>query len=279
MREDATWPGTASLWTYIVITFVWSWGFWIPTALIAQGLLVVPALESFLTSPFNPAAWGPFIAAFIVTYRTAGMAGVKELVKRGVAFRFRLVWYLAIFLLFPILIGGSLIVAVLMGGSVPPSEALTNPLVVPIAFLFIFFLGGPLQEEFGWRGILQDGLQRRMNLLTSSVIVGFVWGIWHLPVFYIPGDTVYYDRPIWGLVLTTVLISVLFTWIYNGTGRSIFAVMLFHTMFNLSHYVFPALESDLAGTILWFVQGAAVAVVVFFWWRALRNREASSAMS
>lgn len=268
MLEKANGSRPKPIWLYLTITFAWSWAFWVPTALIAQGMLEAPAVEGFLTSPFNPAAWGPLIAALIVAYRAAGMAGIRELLGRGIAFRFGANWYLPILLTFPVLIGGSLLLAGLMGETVPPSEALANPAIIPFAFLFILFLGGPLQEEFGWRGILQDGLQRRWAILPSSLVVGFVWGIWHLPLFFIPGDTIYYERPIWGLVLTTVLISVLFAWIYNGTGRSIFAVLLFHTMFNLSHFVFPALASDLAGTILWALQLAAVAAVVLLWRRS-----------
>lgn len=103
--------------------------------------------------------------------------------------------------------------------------------------------------------------------------------MWHLPLFFIPGDTIYYDRPIWGLVLTTVLISVLFAWVYNGTNRSIFAVLLFHTMFNLSHYVFPTLASDLAGTTLWVLQLAAVLAVIFFWWRSVQSPRARAVLS
>jgi membrane protease YdiL (CAAX protease family) len=261
-----------------VLAFVWSGAVWVPAALVAQGVRAAPALAGVLTGPLNPAAWGPLVAALVTTYRAAGAAGVEELLRRGVAVRFGGAWYLAVFLLFPLLIGGSLLLAALMGEPVPPSEALADPVVVPVAFLYILFLGGPLQEEFGWRGVLQDGLQRRWGVLAASPAVGFVWGVWHLPLFFIPGDTVYYDRPFWGLVLTTVLISVLFAWVYNGTDRSIFAVLLFHTMFNLSHYVFPALRSDLAGTLLWPLQlGAAVAVVFLGRWTAWPRRSETGA--
>lgn len=265
MRDAANGPRTRYLWIYVVITFVWSWGFWVPGALIAQGLLASPTLGAFLTSPLNPAAWGPLIAAFITTYWAGGLIEVKDLIRRGVAIRFGAEWYLISFLVFPVLIGGSLLLSAFMGEPVPPSEALANPIMIPFAFLYILFLGGPLQEEFGWRGVLQDELQRRWGVLVSSLVVGLTWGIWHLPLFFIPGDTVYYERPVWGLVLTTVLISVLFAWIYNSTRRSIFAVLLLHAMFNLSHYVLPVLESDLASTLLWGFQLSAVLAVVFLW--------------
>jgi len=77
----------------------------------------------------------------------------------------------------------------------------------------------------------------------------------------------YYERPIWGLVLTTTLISVLFGWLYNNTGKSIFAVLLFHTSFNWSHYLFPSLSSDRAGLTLFIVQAVLVVTIVAVWGR------------
>jgi len=75
----------------------------------------------------------------------------------------------------------------------------------------------------------------------------------------------YYNKPFWGLLASTVLISVFFTWIYNNTSRSIATMILFHAMFNFSHYLFPALASDRAGLFLFAIRLAAVALVVVFW--------------
>lgn len=59
--------------------------------------------------------------------------------------------------------------------------------------------------------------------------------------------------------------SILFTWIYNNTNRSIAAMLIFHTMFNLSHYIFPILGLDLAALMLFALQfGAAVMVVTIY---------------
>lgn len=256
-----------NLWLFFLIALAWSWLFWIPTALVAQGLSVPSVLESFLLGPFNPAAWGPFIAAFLLTYLNEGGQGIKRLLKRGVNFRFGKAWYLVIFFLFPALIGGALLLAVLSGGPVPELTALSNPLRIPIVFTFLLFLGGPLQEEFGWRGYALDRLQARWNSLASSIILGFIWGAWHLPLFFIVRQELYYQRPIWGLVLLIglVLVSILFTWLYNNTGGSILAALLFHTMFNLSHYLFPTLQSDLGGLYL-FVLGFIMVIVVLIIW-------------
>jgi membrane protease YdiL (CAAX protease family) len=125
-------------------------------------------------------------------------------------------------------------------------------------------LGGPLQEEFGWRGLLLDRLQARFSPLWASVMTGLAWGFWHFPLFFMPRLEMYYQRPIWGLLLSTVLVSILMTAVFNRTGGSIFMALLLHTSFNWSHYAFPALESDTASLILFALMGLSAA---WFIWR------------
>jgi hypothetical protein len=253
------------VWLFFLVAFGWSWLFWIPAALIASGWSAPLWLENFLNSPFNQAAWGPLIAALLVVFLEQGKAGVRKLLKRGLDFRFGLAWYLIIVLLFPMLIGGSLLLAILTGEPVPDLPALANPLSLPIAFVYILFLGGPLQEEFGWRGYALKRFQERWSALVSSIVVGFAWGLWHLPLFFMPRQELYYQRPIWGLILSTTLVSVLFTWLYNNTDGSVFAALLFHTMFNWSHYVFPTLGSDRASLIMFLLLFIVVAGILIVW--------------
>ncbi len=254
------------LWLFFLVAFGWAWLFWIPVALLARGTVILPpALAGFLQGPFNPAAWGPLIAALLVAFLEDGGAGVRKLLQRGLAARFGAGWYLIILLLFPTLVGGALLLAVLTGEPPPDMPALADPVAIPVAFVYILLLGGPLQEEFGWRGYALEQLQQRWNALGSSVIVGLAWGAWHLPLFFMPRQEFYYQRPIWGLLLSTTLVAVLFTWVYNNTRGSIFAALLFHTMFNLSHWIFPALESDRASLYLLGLLLASVIVVLLVW--------------
>jgi len=75
------------------------------------------------------------------------------------------------------MIGGALLLAILAGDPMPEMPALTNLGTLPIAFIYILLLGGPLQEEFGWRGFLLDRLQNKMSAVLSSMTVGVVWGL------------------------------------------------------------------------------------------------------
>lgn len=253
-----------NVWLFVLLAYGFTWLFWIPDALIAQGIWNAPeGIKSFLAGPFNLGPWGPLIAALVVTFVYQGRRGVTTLLKRGLKFRLG-AWWWVVLLLFPVLIGGSLFIAIALGDSSPEFVALQQPLTLPIAFLFIFFLGGPLQEEFGWRGYAFEHLHSHYSALTAAIIAGLMWGLWHLPLFFVPRAEYYYNRPIWGLLLTTTLVGIILAWFYVNTQGSMFAVILGHTMFNWSNYVFPSLGSDMAALLLF---GLYFAVVIYIVWR------------
>lgn len=226
-------PDTRNLLLFFVITFIWSWALWLPEVLWGFRLYLAP--------------FGPTISAFILTYINEGSNGVKVLLKRGIDLSFKKVWLIPIFLLMPAIVGLSLLLAIFSGESVPAIPFLSQPFIIIPAFFYILFLGGPLAEEFGWRGYALDRLQVKYNALTSSIILGILWGLWHLPLFFMKGQDMYRNVPIWGFILGTVFLSILFTWIYNNTSRSILAVLLFHTTSNLAHFIFPAMATRFGG--------------------------------
>ena len=250
---------------YFLIAFVFSWLFWVPQALVSSGLLSVPSiLADFLFSPFNPTAFGPLVSAFTLTYLYEGTKGVKNLLKRGVDYRFGKKWYIPIFLLFPAITGGALLLAILSGEALPELSTLFEPLSIVVGFVYIFFLGGPFQEEWGWRGYALGRLQARWNALVSSIVLGVLWGAWHIPLFFIAG-TIQSQTPIWGFMILILCGTILFTWIYNNTGGSILAVMLFHTMNNLSFFMFPTLETALGGLYLLILNIVFTAAIIVIW--------------
>jgi len=254
----------SNVWVFMFVAFGFSWLFWIPDALIAQNIWQAPAgLKNFLAGPFNLGPWGPLFAAISLTFMDQGSTGVKDLLKRGIMMRLGK-WWWVILLMFPVLIGGSLFLAIALGDPLPEFPALAQPFTLPIALIFIFFLGGPLQEEFGWRGYAFEKLRSQYNALTASIIAGLMWGLWHLPLFFVPREEFYYNRPVWGLLLTTTLVGIILAWFYVNTQGSVFAAMLGHTMFNWSNYVFPSLGSDSAALVLF---GLYFAVVVFILWQ------------
>lgn len=249
-RQSANWRAIA---VFLLLTFGWSWGFWVPQALVSEGYLA-----SFPTLPAL-GAFGPTIAAFALVVYADGFQGAKRLAGRAVQLNYSKRWIGIALLFAPVVVLASLGVAIATG-TTPSFPWEGNLLVLPIAFVFILFLGGPIQEEFGWRGYLLDELQARFGAVASGVLIGIVWAIWHLPLFYIPSETIYYRNPFLGFAVSITLFSVLLTWVYNNTNRSLLPALLFHASFNWSQGMFPILDSDPAS--LAFVGLLAVSTIV-----------------
>ncbi|MCZ2857454.1 CPBP family intramembrane glutamic endopeptidase [Blastococcus sp. VKM Ac-2987] len=102
----------------------------------------------------------------------------------------------------------------------------------PAALAFSIVLGGG-QEEPGWRGYAQPALQGRFSALSSSLIVGVLWAVWHLPLFAVPGATQSGTGLNFGvLLLYAPGMAVLLAWIYNSTGGSVLLCVLAHGAAN-----------------------------------------------
>jgi membrane protease YdiL (CAAX protease family) len=128
----------------------------------------------------------------------------------------------------------------------------------------------PLSEELGWRGYAIDALQTKWNALVSSLVVGFFWSAWHLPLFFIrDGGSFYYEwgfgtTLFWLFLLRMTLLSVPLTWVYNNNRRSILSAILLNFAYNFTFsFVYPIPETmHLYGTVLILLM---VIVIVIIW--------------
>ncbi len=261
---------TKKLLLFLSVTFAFSWIFWIPKALIAQEVLSPSAFTNVLEF-LNLGAFGPLVGAFIATYAYDGKSGILALLKRAVSIKFNKKWLIPTLLLMPVITGGALLIGYLVGGAFPDLPLLYAPHLIIYWFVYLFLTSGPLQEEFGWRGYALDRLQSRHTALTASIVLGFIWAMWHMPLNFTSGIGDQYSlviSTVIGSIISLMLISIFFTWIYNNTGKSILVAMLFHASMNLSTFkLFPVFESEQAlpfYTLLIFV---AVIVVVSVWGR------------
>lgn len=96
---------------------------------------------------------------------------------------------------------------------------------------FVAILIGSVAEEIGWRSFLLPNLQKKYTPFISSIIVGIIWGVWHLN----------FNGGIGGFILYTITIiemSILMTWIYNKTNGSVLLMSIWHLVFNLTSHIF-----------------------------------------
>jgi hypothetical protein len=251
-----------------VLAFGWSWAFWVPKALAGFGVLDgVPVLPEL-------GAFGPTVAAFVLVAYANGATGVRRLFGRAVQVDYPVRW-LAAALLVPVGVVATALAVAYATGTVPSYPWTGTPIVLPIAFIFVFFLGGPVQEEFGWRGYLLDPLQDRLGATVAGLTIGLVWAVWHLPLFYIPSQTIYYNLPMSGFFVSTAFLSVLHTWLYNNTNRSLLPALLMHTGFNWANGMFPVLESDPASLALLILLATVTVAVVAYWGPSTLSRSRS----
>ena len=219
---------------YFLIAFAWSWLLNLPRLLASAGIIM---LDAGLSGGLGyAAAFGPSVAAFGLTFSRARMEGVRALWGRGWNLRFPKKWLIPALLLMPALGLVTMGLMALFGQPIPWEYVLPPVMIVPIGVLI--WLVGAYPEEYGWRGYALDRLQDRFNPLGASLILGVLWGLWHLPLHFIEGTT-QAVIPVWEFVLQTILLSVLYTWLFNKTGGSVLVASLFHAAGNLTGAVIP----------------------------------------
>lgn len=229
-------------WLFFILALGLSWTFWIPMIFIPGEPMSFPLILLTILGGLGPAA-----AEFVLIFFHGEESLRRDYFLRIFDFRrIRWTWAVGILVLFPLLNAAATGLSVLSGGPEPTwdtvREFLNRPLSL-IPYLIVMFLFGPLPEELGWSGYALDGLQQKRSALTSSLIIGAVWAVWHLPLFFVEGtfqhDQIGFATPaFWWFMLPTLPISILDTWMYNNNGRSTLAAVLLHFMVNLSGELF-----------------------------------------
>ena len=237
--------------------FILVLGLSVPFWLLGAGtdLQLMPGLSVSALMAFCPMA-----AALILVYRQSRAAGVAELLSRS--FDLKRIkakrWYVPIFLLMP---GINVVVYGLMHWMDAP---LPTPQVsiLPALLMAVAFFVGALGEELGWSGYVLDPLQVRWNALQASLILGVVGVLWHLvPLLLL------HRSPSWisWWCLYAVAARLLTVWLYNNTGKSVFAAALFHATLNLTYMLFPIYGSHFDMRIGGLIMALAAAMVTAIW--------------
>lgn len=134
---------------FFIVAFIFSWVLWIPIAMVSAGFSFPQPLQAFLESPYNPAAFGPTLAAVLLSYRYGGRDELLALLRKGVNYDFHRLWWPVILLFFPVLTAVALYLGVLWGDPHPYLYWTSQPLTVIMVFIYIFFLGGHCRRNSG----------------------------------------------------------------------------------------------------------------------------------
>jgi membrane protease YdiL (CAAX protease family) len=253
------------LFFFFLIAYAFSWIISIPYILAQWGFL-----HGDFTIVFVIKSFGPFLAAYIMLNLLEGKEGVQRWRASMRQVRIGWQWYLFILLGIPAL--GLLGIVVMPGGLASFQGFPANfSIVYLVTFVLIFFGGGPLGEEPGWRGFALPRLQARYGALQGTLLLGVLWVFWHLPDFLTtaqrggPGSNfmtlLTVNFPIFFLMV--MALAVIFTWVFNHTDSSIFAVLLLHTSINAFGMVQPLFTApSVTGTDLFLCLGVGVTALL-----------------
>ena len=211
--------------SFFLLTFLISWAVSFP-------VVFIPAWPEILLFSMS---FVPAIAAIIIVSITGKKPAVLTLLQSLKQWRVAWYWYLIVFF------GPAVTMLVTIfvfqtigmlpnGASFPLSNLSWNHLFFLVGILFyqIVIVWG---EELGWRGYALPALQKKIHPILAAVVLGVIWGIWHLPYFFIPGSQ-HENMSLIFFIVSTVGYSLIYTWIFNGSKGSTLIMSLFHAANN-----------------------------------------------
>ncbi len=220
------------LFFFFLIAFAFSWIAWAPWVLSELGAGLLPFSSPLLQVALPIGIFlGPAVSAFIMTATTQGRAGIRRLLRRIMLWRVGLRWYLFAFIGIPLVMT--------LGFIIVPGDLASLQLLAPgyvltylVAFISTSILGGPLGEEIGWRGFALPRMQPLHGPLVGSIILGLMWGVWHLPEFMVPtwaassgGSDL---LAIVKFCIFAIASTIVVTWVFNNTKGSVLMAILVH---------------------------------------------------
>jgi membrane protease YdiL (CAAX protease family) len=222
------------------------------------------ALTSFQLLPGLPVSSlilvCPVTAALILVQRESQTPGIKGLLKRSFDYKRTgaRIWYLPTILLMPAIMVLSYIVQQSTGGSLPAPQISVLGALALCCALFVAALG----EELGFSGYVIDPMQDRWGALGASILLGSFWALWHIVPLVEASRS-----PSWiaGWCVGTVAARTIIVWLYNNTGRSVFAAALFHATINITWQLFPINGSFYDPGVTGLITAAVAVIIVVVW--------------
>ncbi len=207
---------------------------------------------------------GPSVGGLLMTGLIYGRAGFRQLVSRLLTWRVGLAWYGVALLTAPVITTISL----LARGTPPAIATATDKLSLLLTGIGLGLVSSPFFEELGWTGFAIPQLRKRCSVLSTGLIMGVLWGIWHYPIFSASGRS---SESLSPLIFTLILLftwlipyRILMVWMYDHT-QSLLLVVLMHVPIVADQFILnPSGSSDtfiatgniLSALLLWLVVAA-----------------------
>lgn len=264
MRKNERFKINRELILFFTTAFIISWILWIAAFIIEYYAINSPISADML---IRAGSFGPSVSGLILAYKSGGKKEVCALLKSVKNINIKPQWMMFAFLAMPAVSAISCLIYSSIGGDVPQTQFKIWQL--PIAFLYIVLFMGPLGEEIGWRGFALGRMLNKFTPFKPAVIIGVIWTIWHLPLFFITGTT---QNILAGFgiiaaflcyMVYTVMISVLITLLYVKSSGSLFVSILFHAMGNMSLGIIPLILLKTGAVILLIVLSVLSIAVIY----------------
>ena len=243
--------------TYFALTFAISWAGVLPTFLASGGIqATAESSQRWFIYALAAMLAGPTIAGILMTAALHGMSGLRALLTRVTMWRVGVWWYAVAILTAPMLMLATLFALSLISPAFIPGIFTTSDRTTLLLASLGVGLSAGIFEEIGWTGFAIPTLRRRSTLLATGLIVGALWGAWHLLTNVLwaanvsAGDlplAIYLPASIVAVLIGYLpAFRVLMVWVYERTG-SVFIAMLMHVSLTTSVI---ALTPTLAGVPL-----------------------------
>jgi uncharacterized protein len=270
---------------FFVIVFAGEWIAFLPLVLAQNGLGLFPYTIPEI-GPYPPSYWftvlasiaGPTLASFTVTTIITGKAGVRQLLRRYVLWRVGLCWYLLVLVGVPLF---QLVCSSVFLGIAPLTAFIQQwPLFFTTYLPNVLIIAVVVQiwEEGGWSGYAVPNLQKRFGAVRTTLILGPLWALFHLPAFFVPGqifqskvDAITMIVTMGLLIIVAIPTRMIMTWVFNNTKASILIAILLHAALDASnsgsayitHLLPPSQNGGYSLVTLLFPLVAAVLLLIF----------------
>jgi membrane protease YdiL (CAAX protease family) len=216
--HNETKPPKRGLGLFFTLTFALTWG-------IAALFVFAPDLvgEAGLSNPlYVIAVWSPAISGIVLAWHRLGLRGLGGFFRRLTMIHMPISNWLFLVVGMPVIVYAG----AALSGSLDTTPVFSPWYSALPALLASMFLAGTV-EEIGWRGVALPILQRRFTPLTSGLLVGLAWALWHLPAFALSG-TVQSGWAFGPYFAGLMAVSVIMTWFFNASNGSILVAWLVH---------------------------------------------------